>query len=684
MHVHDDLGFLEVSKRILSIEYNIEIDNATSVDDAFEKMEAQPYDAIVSDYEMPEKNGLEFLKELRQTQREMPFILFTGKGTEEVLAEALNLGTDSYINKNGSPETVYCELAEAINKIVERKKARKLIDSSESKYRMLVEKSLQGIMIAQDTPLQVVFANASMGEMLGYSIDELISIPSSEVGKLIYHEDRAIFFNRFRNRLEGKQADNRYDFRGVRKDGSLVWLEALATPIKYNGQSAVQAMFLDIDERKKAEETIKKSEARYRELANFLPEIVFESDLTGRITFFNQRAFEITGYSAEELKNGLNLLSFVVPEEREKAKENIAKSLAGKNLGTNEYTLLRKNGSTFPALVRTNPIIFETKVKGVSGIVMDITNRKQMENELERYSKHLEELIETRTRELRKTQQQLVKSERFAAINEFAGMIGNDLRGPLIDIKKAANFLKAKGEAISESQSKELFEIIDNCIDHSNKIIQGLLDFSGEIHLELQENSPRMLILDALDLIKVPENVKIINDVPEEPQIKTDSDKITRVFISLIRNGIEAIPKAGTVTISCKNTKDSIEISFTDTGTGISEEILPKIFSPLVTTRGQEMGLSLAICKRIIDAHSGIITVETTKDKGTTFTITLPVRPISETKRKSEISYHPVMKKSIHDCLGLFDCAEPGKCSDYRECLKTYLTAETRNETLQL
>ena len=336
--------------------------------------------------------------------------------------------------------------------------------------------------------------------------------------------------------------------------------------IEYDGKPAVQAMFLDIDEHKKAEEILIKSEQRYRELANFLPEIVFETDITGKITFFNQRAFEITGFTPEELKKGMNMLSFVVPEEREKAKENIAKSMTGKNLGTNEYTLLRKNGSTFPALVRTNPIISETKVKGIRGIVMDITDRKQMENKLEQYSKHLEELIETRTKELRKTQQQLVKSERFAAIGELAGMIGHDLRNPLTDIKNAAHFLKEKGKAISEAQSKETLETIDKCINHSNKIINDLLDYSREIHLELQENSPRMLVLDALDSINIPENVKILNNVPEEPHIKVDSDRITRVFINLIRNGIDAIPKEGSITINCKNTKDNLEISFTDTG----------------------------------------------------------------------------------------------------------------------
>ena len=143
-----------------------------------------------------------------------------------------------------------------------------------------------------------------------------------------------VFFNRFKSRLEGKEADNSYEFRAVRKDGSIVWMEAFASEIEYNGQPAVQAMFLDIDERKKSEEVVKKSEARYRELANFLPEIVFETDLSGKITFFSQTAFEITGYTPEELEKGMNMLQFVVPEDRERAKENIRKRLAGEKTDT--------------------------------------------------------------------------------------------------------------------------------------------------------------------------------------------------------------------------------------------------------------------------------------------------------------------------------------------------------------
>ncbi len=184
LQVDDDHSILEISKQILLDMGTFEIDNACCVDEAFKKLSSKHYDVIISDYEMPIKNGLDFLKELKEQQRDISFILFTGKGREEVAVEALNLGADRYIDKSGSPETVYGELADAIKKTVERKESRKRLTESESKYRLLVEKSLQGIMIAQYSPLRIVYANTSMGKMLGYSPEELTAISSSEIGEL--------------------------------------------------------------------------------------------------------------------------------------------------------------------------------------------------------------------------------------------------------------------------------------------------------------------------------------------------------------------------------------------------------------------------------------------------------------------------------------------------------------------
>ena len=111
LHVDDDASILEISKQILlDMDGSFDIDQACCVDEAFKKLTVGHYDIVISDYEMPKKDGLEFLKELRKQNNETPFILFTGKGREEVVIKALNLGADRYVNKQGNPETVYGEL----------------------------------------------------------------------------------------------------------------------------------------------------------------------------------------------------------------------------------------------------------------------------------------------------------------------------------------------------------------------------------------------------------------------------------------------------------------------------------------------------------------------------------------------------------------------------------------------
>ncbi len=143
LHVDDNALFLNVSKKILEIENNFEIDTATSVYEAFNKMRAKKYDAIISDYEMPLKDGLNFLKELREEKNNIAFIFFSFTDREEVAFKAMKMGADHSINKGGSPETVYPELANAIRKIVERKKTKSMLVEREAKYSVLATESLQ-------------------------------------------------------------------------------------------------------------------------------------------------------------------------------------------------------------------------------------------------------------------------------------------------------------------------------------------------------------------------------------------------------------------------------------------------------------------------------------------------------------------------------------------------------------
>ena len=134
LHVDDDLSMLEMSKQILTdMDGRFNIDNACCVDEALKKLAIDHYDIVVSDFEMPQKDGLQFLTELRRQNNKIPFILFTEEGKEEVAIKALNLGADGYYNKRGPPETVYGELIYGIRQSVERKNAKAKVDTEKGR-----------------------------------------------------------------------------------------------------------------------------------------------------------------------------------------------------------------------------------------------------------------------------------------------------------------------------------------------------------------------------------------------------------------------------------------------------------------------------------------------------------------------------------------------------------------------
>ena len=553
-----------------------------------------------------------------------------------------------------------------------------------------------------------------------------------------------------------------HEYKTTNSKGETVWIELRVTPLKdKNGNiTAALELAVPITERKKAEEALSKSEERYRSLADSLPEIVFEIDLNGRLTYANESAFQITGYTKTDFAKGVCVFDLVEKKDKERAKAHFTKTLADEPSTENEYTFVRKDGSKFQSIVVSKPIVVEGEAVGLRGLVVDITERKKAEDalkesekrsraivanapigiatsgpdkhflsaneafckilgysenelheltfkdltypadlkesaakmgELERgfipsfalekryvkkdgtlingkvmvsavpnqigeptlyiaelediterkkaeerqkalerkikeYSEHLKYLVELKTVQLKDANERLVKSERLAAIGELAGMVGHDLRNPLTGIKNAAYYLKKKGATISEAQSKQMLDLIDDAITRSNKIINDLLDYSREMHLELIKYQAQTLVDEATRLVNVPSRIQIVNNVQDDVWIWVDSDKIVRVFINLIKNAIEAIPESGKIEISSCKTDQDVKIAFADNGTGISETTLEKLFLPLFTTKAQGMGFGLAICKRIVEALGGEISVETAEGKGTTFTITLPTK----------------------------------------------------------
>ena len=217
--------------------------------------------------------------------------------------------------------------------------------------------------------------------------------------------------------------------------------------------------------------------------------------------------------------------------------------------------------------------------------------------------------------------------ERVNTIGELVAMIGHDLRNPLTGISSATYYLKRKYGSLMDEKGRDMLEVIEKDINYSNKIISDLLEYSRSITLDLKEMNPKSAVAEALSHVDFPKNIHLIDLTKSTPAIKIDVDKMTRVFINLIKNAIDAMPNGGKLTINSEKMNDKVKIAFADTGLGISEENLKKLFGPLFTTKAKGMGLGLAICKRIVEAHGGRISVESVINKGTTFTTTIPIEP---------------------------------------------------------
>jgi PAS domain S-box-containing protein len=274
-----------------------------------------------------------------------------------------------------------------------------------------------------------------------------------------------------------------------------------------------------------------------------------------------------------------------------------------------------------------------------------IESLREARKQLEEYAGQLEQKVEDRTLELRKSQEQLLRVQRLAVIGELAGMVGHDLRNPLTSISGAEYYLKKRLSPKVDSKIREMLTMIEKNIAYSNKIINDLLDYSREIELELTESNSKSIVKEALSLVEMPKNLRIVDLTENKPKINVDVGKIRRAFVNIIKNAVEAMPKGGTLTIKSRKLDDNLEIAVSDTGGGMSKETLEKLWTPLFTTKAKGMGFGLPICKRFIEAHGGSISAKSTPRKGTTFTVTLPIEP------KIEKGGEKVWVKSLESSL---------------------------------
>ncbi len=228
--------------------------------------------------------------------------------------------------------------------------------------------------------------------------------------------------------------------------------------------------------------------------------------------------------------------------------------------------------------------------------------------------------------ELRETQKQLAHQEKLAVLGELAGGVAHEIRNPLGAIKNAGYLLNMAVEE-PEPEVKETIEILQKEVETSERVVSNLLDFARPklpTRCKLNIND---VVQQALSRRPVPESVQVVSQLDETlPAVLADPDQLNRIFDNLILNAVQAMPEGGRLVVKSEaSDSEWVTVTFADTGAGIDDEALGKIFEPLFTTKAKGIGLGLALTKMLVEAHGGTIEVESEVGKGTSFTVSLPI-----------------------------------------------------------
>ena len=379
----------------------------------------------------------------------------------------------------------------------------------------------------------------------------------------------------------------------------------------------------DITERKKAEEALKQSEERFRFVAEAANVLVYEYDVESGKIILARGLEELLGYKLEETSLTYNWwISQSHPDDVERIRAELKAVISDETAKgyVLEYRLRHKNGN-YIIVKDTGKILRYDNTVHIIGGIRDITECKQLQEKLKDYAKHLEELVEERTLQLK-------DRERLATIGETAGMVGHDIRNPLQTIINELYIAKESiANAPEREEKKEALEsigIIQEQTDYISKIVSDLQDYARPLKPEYTEVDLSDLVTSVLLTVNIPDKIVLKVDTKGFPKIKTDPTFIRRILTNLANNAIQAMPNGGKLEMSAFEKDNKIIITVVDTGKGIPEEIKPKLFTPLVTTKAKGQGLGLAVVKRLVEALGGSIAFESEEDKGTKFTITLP------------------------------------------------------------
>lgn len=359
---------------------DFEVTTANSASKALDLLEFQTFDAIISDYQMPILDGLDFLATVRSRNENIPFIIFTGKGREEIAIKALNLGATHYVVKGGDPKSQYAELIHIVRSSVEYSREKKARTEYEERFRIVFENVNDGIVMVNRDDRKVHSANAKFCEMIGYSHDEIMKLA---VDDLHPKQDLDLVLEAFEKQGLGELRIAEA-LPVLRKDGSVFYADISATAITWEGHEYQLGVFRDVTTRLEEENTIRAKDELYRLIAENSSDVIFTLDMNMNRTYLSPSVERLRGFTYEE-SLAQSWEEVMTPESLEKVimlfGQGFERIRNGENFGegiTVELEMYRKDSTTVWTEVSASAMYNdEGEPIGVVGLTRDISQRKK-------------------------------------------------------------------------------------------------------------------------------------------------------------------------------------------------------------------------------------------------------------------------------------------------------------------
>jgi len=510
-----------------------------------------------------------------------------------------------------------------------RRRAQKALAESEKKYRLVAENASDAIWTLDLATMRLSYVSPSVEHMLGFTPQEMYE---RTLDQMLAPSSLALAMAVLREELEAepRSADpirsRRLELQHLRKDGTIIWAEVPVRFLRGEGgePTALLGISRDITARKQAEEALRQSENRYRDLFDSISDIIYTQDLQGRFTSVNPAAAELFGYSAEELI-GRKGSEFMLPQYRERFETEYLATLREKEFmaGLGQYRDKEENKHFIE--YRSTLVRPEKGEPYISGIGREVTERVRAH------------------RQVQQLQKQLLHSQKMEAVGTLAGGIAHDFNNTLavmMGYTELALSVTKPGDPRQE-QLEQVFQ----AGERAAAMVKQLLNFSRRNDLNRSPVVLQALVEDGLEVLKasLPAKVElgIALQAPGEV-ILADPSQMHQVLTNLVENAFFAMRQSGGV-LSIRLERitlgpgqaaaqeelaagEYLRLTVGDTGPGMTPQVRERVFEPFFTTKqvNEGSGMGLAVAHGIVTSHGGAIQVESKPGKGAVFTVLLP------------------------------------------------------------